>query len=159
MSEGQSQRSVGSSVQHRQEVEVAAAEERERAAAETAATAARAARLAMTELAAARAEVEAAAAAAELEALRASSTDSSVSADDDRDNELKLAREGGSARAGGAVGSRAPPATALTGADVPAALRAGVRAATSTSCRQQEHRLSLPTKIKYKDLFPSAVQL
>jgi hypothetical protein len=54
----------------------------------------------MAELAAARAEVEAAAAAdaaraaaAELKALRASSTDSSVSADDDRDNELKLARE------------------------------------------------------------------
>jgi hypothetical protein len=54
----------------------------------------------MAELAAARAEVEATAvtdvacaATAELEALRASSTDSSVSADDDRDNELKLARE------------------------------------------------------------------
>jgi hypothetical protein len=58
-----------------------------------AATAARAARLAMVELAAARAEVEAVAVAAELEALRASSTDSNVSADDDRDNELKLARE------------------------------------------------------------------
>jgi hypothetical protein len=65
-------------------------EERERAAAETAATAARAARLVMTELAAARAEVEAA---AELEALRVSSTGSFVSADNDRDNELKLARE------------------------------------------------------------------
>jgi hypothetical protein len=54
----------------------------------------------MAELAAARAEVEAAmtadaacATAVELEALRASSTDSSVSADDDRDNEFKLARE------------------------------------------------------------------
>jgi hypothetical protein len=54
----------------------------------------------MVELAAARAEVEAVAAAdaaraaaVELKALRASSTDSSVSADDDRDNELKLARE------------------------------------------------------------------
>jgi hypothetical protein len=54
----------------------------------------------MVELAAAKAEVEAAAAvdaarvvAAELEALRASSTGSSVSANDDRDNELKLARE------------------------------------------------------------------
>jgi hypothetical protein len=54
----------------------------------------------MAELAAARAEVEAAAAvdavraaAAELEALRASSTGSSVSADDDKDNELKLVRE------------------------------------------------------------------
>jgi hypothetical protein len=63
-------------------------------------TAARTARLTMAELTAARAEVEAAAAvdaaraaAAELKALRASSTGSSVSADDDRDNELKLARE------------------------------------------------------------------
>jgi hypothetical protein len=87
-------------VQHRQEAEVAAAEECERAAAETAAMAARAARLAMAKLAATRAEVEAAAAvdaaraaAAELKSLRASSTNSSVSADDDRDNELKLARE------------------------------------------------------------------
>jgi hypothetical protein len=100
MSEGQSRRLVASSVQHRQEAEVAAAEECERAAAETAATTVRVARLAMAELAAARAEVEAAtatdaarAAAAELKALRASSTGSSVSADDDRDNELKLARE------------------------------------------------------------------
>jgi membrane protein involved in colicin uptake len=65
-------------------------------AAETASTA----DAACAELAAARAEVEAAAtadaacaAAAELEALRASSTGNSVSADDDRDNELKLARE------------------------------------------------------------------
>jgi hypothetical protein len=83
MSEGLSQHSVASSVQHRQEAEVAAAEERERAAVETAAIAARAARLAMTELAAARAEVEIAAAVdaaraavVELEALRASSTGS-----------------------------------------------------------------------------------
>jgi hypothetical protein len=97
MSKGQSQRSVTSSVQHRQEAEVAATEERERAVPETAAMAAR---LAMRELAAARAEIEAAAAAeaaraaaAELEALRASSTGSSVSADGDRDNELKLTRE------------------------------------------------------------------
>jgi hypothetical protein len=88
------------SAQHRQEAKVATAEEHERAAAETTATAARAARLAMAELVIARAEVEAAAvadatraAAAELKALRASSTDSSVSTDDDRDNELKLARE------------------------------------------------------------------
>jgi hypothetical protein len=94
MSEGQSQRSVALSMQHRQEAEVAAAEERERAMAETAATAARA------ELAAARAEVETAAVtdaaratATGLETLRASSTGSSVSADDDRDNELKLGRE------------------------------------------------------------------
>jgi Tfp pilus assembly major pilin PilA len=95
MFEGQSQHSVASSVQHRQEVEVAAAEERKRAMTETAA-----ARLTMAELTAARAEVEAAtavdaarAAAAELKALHASSTGSSVSADDDRDNELKLTRE------------------------------------------------------------------
>jgi hypothetical protein len=59
-----------------------------------------AARLVMAELAVARAEVEAVAAAdvaratvADLEALRVSSTDSSVSADDGRDNQLKLARE------------------------------------------------------------------
>jgi hypothetical protein len=76
----------------------------------------------MAELAAARAEV---AAAAELEALRASSTCSSVSVDDDRDNELKPVREAareqgrrcgspdGRGRVGGALGkgarvSRAP---------------------------------------------------
>jgi hypothetical protein len=47
MSEGQSQCSVALSLQHRQEAEVAAAEKRERAAAETAATAARVTRLAM----------------------------------------------------------------------------------------------------------------
>jgi thiamine monophosphate kinase len=100
MSEGQSQRSVASSVQHWQEAEVAAVEKREPAATETAATATRAARPVMAEPAAAREEVEAAAAmdaargaAAELKALCASSTGSSVSTDDDRDNELKLARE------------------------------------------------------------------
>jgi pyruvate/2-oxoglutarate dehydrogenase complex dihydrolipoamide acyltransferase (E2) component len=97
MFEGQSRRSVASSAHHRQEAEFATAEEHERAAAETAATATR---LEMVELAATRAEVEAAAAAdaahavtAELEALCASSTGSSVFADDDRDSELKLARE------------------------------------------------------------------
>jgi hypothetical protein len=80
MSEGQSQRSIASSAQHRQEAEVATAETT--------------ARLAMAKLAAAMAEVEATTAAmVELEALRTSSTGSSVSADDDRDNELKLARE------------------------------------------------------------------
>jgi hypothetical protein len=54
----------------------------------------------MAELAAVRVDVEAAAAVdtaraavAELEALCVSSTDSSGSTDDDRDNELKLARE------------------------------------------------------------------
>jgi hypothetical protein len=67
---------------------------------ETTAIAARAARLALAELSAARAEVEAAVAvdaacvaAAELKALRVGSTGGSVSADDDRNNELKLARE------------------------------------------------------------------
>jgi hypothetical protein len=127
MSEGQSQRSVASSVQHRKEAEVAAAEERERAAAETAATVAR---LAMAELAVARAEVEAAeatdaarAAAAELEALRVSSTGSSVSSDDYRDNELKLAREAAREQAAQWV-EHTPRGTvmaALTGADTPAA--------------------------------------
>jgi hypothetical protein len=85
------------SAQHWQEVEVAAAEERERPAAETAVTAAR---LTMAELAVARAEVEAAAvadaaraAAVELEALCGSSISSSVSADGGTDEELKLARE------------------------------------------------------------------
>jgi hypothetical protein len=156
MSEGQSQRSVASSTQHRQKAEAAAAEERERATVEIAATAARAARLAMAELAALRAEVEAAvevdaahATAAELEALRGSSTDSSVSADDDRDNELKLVREaareqamqwtaahpqvrrGGSpdgrgwadgAPGGGTLGGHALMAAAVqTGADTPTA--------------------------------------
>jgi uncharacterized membrane protein YgcG len=100
MTEGQSQYSVASSAQHRQETEVAVTEECEQAVAETVATAPRVARLAMMELATARAKVEVAvttdavrAAAAELEALCASSTDSFVSVDDDRDNELKLARE------------------------------------------------------------------
>jgi hypothetical protein len=67
--------------------------------AETAATTIRATMLTMAELAAVRAEVEAAtdaaraAAAAELEAMCNSSTSSSVSADDNRDNKLKLTRE------------------------------------------------------------------
>jgi hypothetical protein len=106
MSEGQSQRSVASSAWHRQEAELAAAEERERATAKTAATAARASRLAAAELAAARAEVEAAAAAdaaraaaMQLKALRGSSISSSISADSSTNVELKLARE--------AVGERA----------------------------------------------------
>jgi hypothetical protein len=88
----------------------------------------------MAELAAARAEVEAAAvadaaraAAAELEPLRASSTGSSVSADDDRDNELKLAKE--TAREQAAQWAVVHPwgcavAAALTGAYVPTVLRA-----------------------------------
>jgi uncharacterized membrane protein YgcG len=100
MSEGQPQRSVTSSAQHRQETEVAAAEKHERAAAETAATVARAARMTMAELVVAKPEVEAAAAAdaarvavAELEALRYSSISSSVSTDGGTDDELKLVRE------------------------------------------------------------------
>jgi hypothetical protein len=79
------------------------AEERERAAVKTTVTAAR---LKMAELVAAREEVEeavvadaACAAAAELKALRGSSTASSVSTDDDRDNELKLASEAARERA------------------------------------------------------------
>jgi hypothetical protein len=118
-------------VQHRQEAEVAAAEEREQATAETAATAARAIRLAMAELAVARAEVEAAAVAdvacvvvAELKALRASSTGSSISADDDRDNELKLARE--AAREQAAQWAACNPMGAVAAALKQ--LRAGVRA-------------------------------
>jgi hypothetical protein len=93
MFEGQSQRSVASSAQHRQEAEVAAAEEHERATAETAATVARAARLAMAELAATRAKVETTMATAELEALCGNSTSNSVFADGGTDDELKMARE------------------------------------------------------------------
>jgi hypothetical protein len=77
----------------------------------------------MAELTAARAEVDAAAAAdaaraaaAELEALRASSTGNSISADDDRDNEIKLAAQWAAAHPRGAV------AAALTGADALAAM-------------------------------------
>jgi hypothetical protein len=97
----------------------------------------------MAELAAARAEVEAAAAAdavrvaaAELKALCASSTDNSVSADDDRDNELKQAREATreqtaqwaavhpQGRRGGSPdgrGAAVSPTAAQTGADAPMA--------------------------------------
>jgi hypothetical protein len=93
-------RSITSSARRQQEVEVAVAQERERAASTAAATTARASRLAAAELAAARAKVEAAeamdaarAAAAELEALRDSSADNSVSGDDNTNDELRLARE------------------------------------------------------------------
>jgi hypothetical protein len=65
------------------------AEERERAATETAVTAAR---LVMAELAATATDA-ARAVAAEFKALRVSSTDSSVSTNDDGYNKLKLARE------------------------------------------------------------------
>jgi hypothetical protein len=90
------------------------------------------ARLAMAELAAARVEVEAVvatdaarAAVAELEVLHVSSTDSSVFADDDRDNELKLVREAAREQAVLRAGLRAatvPPTavTAQTGMDAPA---------------------------------------
>jgi hypothetical protein len=133
MSKGQSQRSVASSTQHRQEAEVAVVEERERAAVETTTTTARAARLAMAELAAARAEVEAAAVAdaahaavTELEALRDSSTSNSVSANSGTNDELKLAREAADAPAVLRVGvhtASVPPTvmTTQTGADAPAA--------------------------------------
>jgi hypothetical protein len=43
-------------------------------------------------------------AAAELKALHASSTDSSISVDDNRDNELKLVREAAQEQAASAVG-------------------------------------------------------
>jgi Fe-S cluster biogenesis protein NfuA len=88
------------SAQHRQEAEVAAAEEHERAAVETTAMVARAGRLVMAELTVARAEVEAVAvvdathvAAVEFEALCGSCTSSSVSADSGTDDELKQVRE------------------------------------------------------------------
>jgi hypothetical protein len=107
-------------VVHRQEAEVVAAEECERATAETAVTAIRAARLAMVELAAVRVEVEAAAvvdaaraATAELEALCGNRTSSSVSADGGTDDELKLARE--------AAREQAAQWAVQTGADAPAA--------------------------------------
>jgi hypothetical protein len=106
MSEGQFQRSVALSARHRQEAELAAAEEHERMAAETTATAARASRLVAAELAAARAEVEVAAAVdaaraavVELKALRSSSISSSAFADDGTDVELKQAREAAGERA------------------------------------------------------------
>jgi hypothetical protein len=92
----------------------------------------------MVELAAARAEVEAAvaanvarAAAAELEALHASSIDNSVSADDDRDNELKLVREAAREQASqwAAVHPQGTVVAAQTGVDAPAVLRVGARTA------------------------------
>jgi hypothetical protein len=95
-------------------------------------------RLVMAELAAARAEVEAAtntdasrAAAAEIEALCASSTGSSVSANGDRDNEFKLAREAAREQAAqwAAAHPRGAVAAAQMSTNAPAALRAGVRAA------------------------------
>jgi hypothetical protein len=128
MSEGQSQRSVASSAQHRQEVEVVTTEEHERAAA----------RAAMAELAAAWTKVEAAAAAdaarvtaVELEALCGSSIGSSVSANGVTDDELKLAREAAREQAAqwAAAHPRGAVAAAQTGADAPAALRAGARVA------------------------------
>jgi hypothetical protein len=112
-------------------------------------TVARAARLAMVELAAARVEVEAAVAAdaaraavAEIDALRANSTGSSVSTDDDRDNELKLAREAAREQATQWVAAHARDAVAaaLMGADAPAALRA----ARSPRARSTGMRLRLP---------------
>jgi hypothetical protein len=90
----------------------------------------------MAELAVARTEAAAAAdaaraAAAELKALRASSTGSSVSADDDRDNELKLTRDAAREQAAqwAVTHPRGTVVAALTGADTPVALRAGAHAA------------------------------
>jgi hypothetical protein len=107
-------------VAHRQEAEVVAAEECERATTETAVTATRATRLAMVELAVARAEVEVAAvvdaaraATTELEALCGNRTSSSVSADGGTDDELKLARE--------AAREQAAQWAVQTGVDAPTA--------------------------------------
>jgi hypothetical protein len=95
MSEGQFQRSIALSVRCRQETEVAAIEECERA---TIVTTSRVARLAVVELAATRAEVEAAedvacAAVTDLEALHDTSVGNSASADGSTNNELRLAKE------------------------------------------------------------------
>jgi hypothetical protein len=153
MSEGQSQRLVASSAQHRQEAEVAAAEERERATA-------RVARLAMAELSAARAEVEAAAtvdaaraAAAELEALRGSNTSSSVSVDGGTDDELKQARE--VAREQAAVGNRATPGARWW---LPRQARTRRRLGRRRSRPLQAVRLSLPGHVPWSSRDPSCCQ-
>jgi hypothetical protein len=128
MSEGQSQRSVALSAQRRQEAEVATVEERERAAAETVATAARVARLALAELAAARAEVEAVAA---VDAARATApvapTALFLPTTIETTSSSWRGRQPGSRRHSGQP--RTPRGAALTGADVPTALRAGARVA------------------------------
>jgi hypothetical protein len=107
------------------------AEEHERAVVVTAVTVAK---LTMAKLAAAKAGVEAAAAAdaarataAELEAPRASSTDSYVSTDDDRDNELKLAREAAREQTvqWAAATPRGTMVVAQTGVDAPRCPRRG----------------------------------
>uniref|UniRef100_I1QCY1 Reverse transcriptase Ty1/copia-type domain-containing protein n=1 Tax=Oryza glaberrima TaxID=4538 RepID=I1QCY1_ORYGL len=99
MSDVRSRRSVASSTRRQQDAELAAAEERRRATAQTAAATARAARLAAAELAAARAEAEAEAAEdaaraaeVEVETLR-SSINGSIAGDITADRELEeLAR-------------------------------------------------------------------
>jgi hypothetical protein len=120
MSEGQSQRSVALSAQHRQEAEVAVAEERERAAAEIAATTAR---LTMAEPAAARAEAEAVATAAELKlcapvapiALFLPATTETTS------SSWRGRQHGSRRRSGQPHTPRGAVAAALTGADAPVA--------------------------------------
>jgi hypothetical protein len=134
MSEGQSQRSVAFRAEHRQEAEVAAAEERVRAVAETAATAAR---LAMAELAAARAEVEAAAAAdaaraTELKALRA--TPLFLPMMTETTSSSWRGRQRGSRRRSGQPNTpRGAVAAALMGTDTPAAFWEGAHAAAVSS--------------------------
>ncbi|BAH92561.1 Os04g0279001 [Oryza sativa Japonica Group] len=106
MSDVRSRRSVASSTRRQQDAELAAAEERRRATAQTATAAARAARLAAAELAAVRAEVEAEAAEdaaraaeVEVETLR-SSINGSIAGDITADRELEeLARGGARERA------------------------------------------------------------
>jgi hypothetical protein len=71
---------------------------------------------------------------AELETLRVSSANSSVSADDDRDNELKLVRETAREQEAhwAATHPRGTVAAAQTGADAPAVLRTRARVAAVT---------------------------
>jgi hypothetical protein len=128
MSEGQSQRSVALSAQHRQETEVAVADERERVATE-------AARLAMAELAAARAEEAAAA----TDAARAAATELCApvaptalflpTTTETTSSSWRGRQRGSRRRSGQPRTPRGAVAAALTGADAPAALRVGARTA------------------------------
>jgi hypothetical protein len=107
------------------------AEERERAAAETVATTARAARLAMAELAAARAEVEAAAAAdaARAAALVALTTLFLPTTTETTSSSWRGRQRGSRRHSGQPRTPRGVVVAALTGADAPAVLQAGARAA------------------------------
>jgi hypothetical protein len=114
-------------MQHRQEAEVAAAEERERAVTETVVTAARAARLAMAELAAARAEVEAAAVADAARAAAAELTPVAPAAlflpmtTETTSSSWQGRQRGSRRRSGQPHTTKGVVAAALTGTDAPAA--------------------------------------